>query len=231
VAKYLMKRSCLVLLAALCWFCRPADASAEQSLSVVQQATAYADSAPSALLVVGETAKELFDAARLSNWPDADVALQDMKTSAADLPNTWSRPDLASQLQRRLAEVEDTVSARQRVQTMDFANGITRLVADLSAEYQTPLPYALVLLDYYGRELELGIAAGDQARLKRATADLRQTWNRFQRIILQRGAVEDARRFTDSVAQLEGAQTPGDFVESIRAELAAVDRLNKIFKP
>jgi hypothetical protein len=231
MAKYLTKSSCLVLLAAVCWLCRPAEASAEQSLSVVQQATAYVDSPPSTLLVVGDTAKDLFDAARLSNWPDADVAFQAMKTSAADLPTTWSKPDLASRLRSRIAALEDTVSARQRVQTMDYANGITRLVAELSAGYQTPLPYALVLLDYYGRELELGIAAGDHARLKRTTADLQQTWNRFEETILQRGAVEDARRLTDSVAQLQSADAPGDFVEPTRAELAAVDRLKKMFNP
>jgi 6,7-dimethyl-8-ribityllumazine synthase len=114
---------------------------------------------------------------------------------------------------------------------MNFANGVTRLVADLSTEYRMPVPYALVLLDYYGRELELGIAAGDRIRLARATADLQQTWNRFAETVLQRGAVDDARRMTDSVAQLVGARVPGDFVAPTGEELAAVDALKRLFKP
>jgi hypothetical protein len=221
----------LVLIMAVCWHSRAADASAAESTSVVQQSTRDVDGPPLTLVVVGETAKALFDAARLSNWRDADVAFQAMKTSAADLPTTWSNPDLASRLQSRVAEVEDAVSARHRVPTMDFANEITRLVCELSAEYQTPFPYALVLLDYYGRELQLGIAAGDRARLKRATEDLQQTWNRFERTILQRGSVEDVRRVTDSVAQLVGAQAPEDFVAATRAEQAAVDHLKRLFNP
>ncbi len=137
-----------------------------------------------------------------------------MTESAANLPTSRSKPDLAARLQSRIEEVGNTVSTRQRLETMDGANAITRLAAELSAEHQPEIPYALVLLDYYGRELELGIAAGDQARLKRAAADLRQTWNEFERTILQRGAVDEARRFTDFVVQLEGAKAPGDFADS-----------------
>jgi len=216
--------SLVSLIAAGCSDRQPPHASAPQSSPAVQQPAGSVNRPPSALQDVGETAEDLFDAARLSNWTDATAALRAMNESAADLPLTLSKPDLAARLQSRLEEVGDAVSLQQRLQTMDFANQITELVADLSAGYQTELPYALVMLDYYGRELELGIAAGDQARLKQAAADLRQTWNRFERTILQRGAVDEARRFTDIVVQLEGAQTPGDFVEPTRAELDAVDR-------
>jgi hypothetical protein len=171
----------------------------------------------------------LFDAARLSNWSDADVAVQSMTESAAGIPDSRWKPDVAEQLQNRLGQVGEAVSARQRLQTMDLANGITRIVADLSEEYQPALPYDLVLLGYYGRELELGIAATDDARLKRAFDDLQQTWNRFEQIVLQRGAVDEARRFTEVVAQLEAATTPDDFVGPARAEFDAVARLKKIF--
>jgi hypothetical protein len=87
-----------------------------------------------------------------------------------------------------------------------------------------------VLLDYYGRQLELGIAASRPSALKQATADLRQTWKSIEPDILRRGHVDDARRFTDILVQLEGAKRPADFIVPARAELAAVDRLETIFK-
>jgi hypothetical protein len=223
--------TCIALVAAVWWTCRPADARANQSSPITQQATAYVEGPPSSLVEVGDSAKELFDAARVSNWSDADAALQTLRRSGAALPTTSSTPDLASRLVSRLSEVDASVSARQRLQTMDLANGITRLVADLSSEYRMPVPFALVLLDYYGRELELGIAAGDQIRLARATADLQQTWNQFEGTVLEQGAVDVARRFTDSVAQLVDARAPGDFVAPTRAELAAVDALKRLFTP
>jgi hypothetical protein len=219
------------LIAAGCSHRDRSQASAVNASPAAQQSTAMVSAAPPVLLDVGERAAELFDAARLSNWTDAAVALEAMNESATNLPVTFSRPDLAERLQSRLEQVGDAVSTRRRLETMDFANGITRLVAELSADDQTEIPSALMMLDYYGRELELGIAEGDQVKLKRTAVDLQQTWNRFERTILQRGAIDEARRFTDIVVQLEGAQAPGDFVAPTRAELDAVDRLEKIFRP
>jgi hypothetical protein len=218
------------LIAAGCSDRDRSQASAVIASPVAQQSTAMVNSTPPALLDVGEKAAELFDAARLSNWTDAAAALEAMNESATDLPVAFSRPDLAERLQSRLEDVGDAVSARQRLETMDSANGITRLVAELSADDETEIPAALVMLGYYGRELEFGIAKGDQARLKRTAADLQQAWNRFERTILQRGATDEARRFTDIVVQLDGARTPGDFVAPTRAELDAVDRLEKIYR-
>lgn len=221
----------ILLIAGGCSDRERAQPSAVNSAPVVQQSTTVVNSPPPALLEVGERAEELFDAARVSNWTDAAVALDAMNESAADLPATFSKPDLAARLQSRLEEVEDAASTRHRLQTMDLANGITRLVAELTADDNTEVPSALVMLDYYGRELELGLAVGDQARLKHTAVDLQQTWNRFERTILQRGAIDEARRFTDIVVQLERAQAPADFVAPTREELEAVDRLEKIFRP
>jgi hypothetical protein len=208
---------------------QPTQAGAVALPAVAQSPAAVENRPPPSLLDVGNDAAVLFDAARLANWSDAEAALQDMTESAAELPVSSWKPDLAMQLQSRLEEVGDAVSTRQRLQTMAAANAITQLVAGLAEEYQTELPYALVMLGYYGRALELGIAAGDGARLQQAVADLQQTWNRFEPIVLQRGADDDARRFTDIVAQLDGATAPADFVEPTRAALAAVIRLKDIF--
>ena len=207
----------------------PTQASAVESPAVVPPTVPVENRPPLALQDVGKTAEVLFDAARLAKWSDAEAALQDMTESAANLPASIWTSDLATQLQSRLEEVGSALSTREQLETMTAANGITQLVADLSEEYQTEIPYALVMLGYYGRELELGIAAGDRARLQQTVADLQQTWNRFEPIILERGAVDDARRFTDIVAQLDGARVPADFVEPTRAELDAVVRLKSNF--
>jgi hypothetical protein len=221
----------VALIAAGCSDRGLAQAHADRSSSVAQQPEASVNRPPAALLGIGGAAKELFEAARLSNWTDAAIALDDMSQSAAELPATLSKPDLAVRLQSRVDEVNEAVATRQRLQTMDFANGITRLVAELSADDTTEVPSALSMLDYYGRELELGIAADDPARLKRTAVDLQEAWNRFERTILRLGAADEARRFTDIVVQLEGAQAPDDFVAPTQAELEAVDRLKKIFRP
>jgi hypothetical protein len=203
----------------------PAATSANAAASPVA-----ADAPPAALVRLGESAEGLFDAASASQWQTATEQLQALNAAASELPRL-PKVDLVAQLRSRIDDVTQSVTARNRVETMDFANGITRIVADLSAGFHTDVPIDIVMLDYYGRQLELGIATGRLATLTRAAAELRQQWNHIEPTIEQRGHAGEARRFTDIVVQLEGAQRPADFAAPARAELAAVDRLEAIFKP
>jgi hypothetical protein len=213
-----------------------AQAAAAPSANATQPAPAdagpsAADRPPAALVSVGEAAEGLFDAAHTSQWPTATAQLRALNDAASQLPPALPKADLVAQLRSRIDDVRHSTAAHNRVETMDFANSITRIVADLSADFQTDVPIAVVMLDYYGRQLELGIATGRQSTLTRATADLRQQWDRVKPTIEQRGHVDEARRFTDIVVQLEGARKPADFAAPTRTELDAVDRLEMIFRP
>jgi hypothetical protein len=185
---------------------------------------------PSGLAEIGESAKLLFDAAYALDWGAAADRIQALNESASALPATLPKPDLVAQLRSRLDAVRQTVSMHQRIETMDDANGMTRLVADLAAEFQTQVPYEVVMLGYYGRQLELGIASARPSTLTQASTDLRSTWNRIEPAIERRGHIDDARRFTDIVVQLEGARRPADFVAPTRAELSEADRIEKLFR-
>jgi hypothetical protein len=190
-----------------------------------------ADAPPTALVRAGESAEGVFDAAAASQWRTATEQLQALNEAASQLPPRLPKADLVAQLRTRVGDVKRSAAAHRRVETMDLANSITRIVADLSAEFQTEVPIDVVMLDYYGRQLELGIATGNQSTLTRATADLRQQWDRIEPTIERRGHVDEARRFNDIVVQLEGARRPAEFAAPTRAELEAVDRLEAIFKP
>ncbi len=113
---------------------------------------------------------------------------------------------------------------------MGDANEITKLVADLSAEFQTQVPYEVVMLGYYGRQLELGIAAARPELLNRASTDLRSTWNRIQPEVERRDHLDETGRFTDIVVDLERASRPAEYVAPTRAELAAAERIEKLFQ-
>jgi hypothetical protein len=211
---------------------RQADAPAQSPApapQISQTPVPAAEAPPGALGEVGDAAQALFDAARAKDWQDAATRLQALRDAARRLPLDLPKADLVAQMQSRIEDLRLTVDARQQGQTMDDANALTRLSAELSSMYRTTIPYDILLLGYYGRQLELGIVTNDQTALARASADLRQTWNRIEPTIEQRGQVEEARRFTDLVVQLEGARTPSAFAAPTRAELDAVGRLEKLF--
>ena len=224
---------CVIALAAsMACSQKPAAAPAPQAATPAPQPDriARADRPPLELALVGESAVSLFDAAVAADWTSAQDVLQDLNHAASSLPAEMPKPDLVAKLQTRLMWVEGHVADKQRVETMDDANAITRLVADLSAEYQTDIPYEIVLLGYYGRQLEQGIAAGQVQTLTQASTDLRSTWNRIEPAVERRGRIDDAKRFTDIVVQLEGARRLAQFVAPTRAELTEAGRLAAMFR-
>ncbi|PWT83262.1 MAG: hypothetical protein C5B57_07155 [Blastocatellia bacterium] len=189
-----------------------------------------ADRPPATLVGIGDAAKGLFDAAVAADWRAASEWTMAISESASALPSGLPKADLVGQLGSLVAALKGHVTAHERIETMDYSNTVTRLVADLSAEFQTDVPYDAVMLGFYGRQLELGIATVRPSTLTQAVTDLRSTWNRLQPVLLQRGQTDEARRFTDVVVQLEGAKRPADFVAPTRAELTEADRIEKLFR-
>jgi hypothetical protein len=209
----------------------PAVTQTQPATRANEAAPTVADAPPAALVLVGESAESLFDAARTSQWANATAQLQTLNEAASQLPSSLPKADLVGQLRSRIDDVRQNAAAHSRVETMAVANSITRIVAELSGEYWVEVPVAVVMLDYYGRQLQLGIATNNQSTLAQATADLRQQWDRVRPTIERLGHADEAKRFTDIVVQLEGARRPADFVAPTNAELEAVDRLETIFKP
>ena len=191
--------------------------------------TPAADRPPAALLQIGNSAVDLFGAAQASDWSRADIALQSlneaMREAGVDLP----RQDLVAKLQANLAAVADGTSSRESIATMAAANAMTQIVAELSAQYKPAVPYDVSMLGYYGRQIELGIASDRPADSRRAAVDLATVWDRVEPEIVRRGYADAARRFTDVIAELVGASQSRDFASPAKAELAAVEGLERIF--
>jgi hypothetical protein len=117
-----------------------------------------ADRPPASLLRLGQSATDLFDAAWSSDWSRSAADLQSLNEAASELPVDLPKPDLVTQLQSRVVSVRDATNTRQRIKTMDGANGITQIVAELSAEYQPLVPYEVKMLGYYGTASASGSA-------------------------------------------------------------------------
>jgi hypothetical protein len=208
---------------------RPSASSTEVSASdSVHGYRTPADRPPASLLSVGDAAVDVFDAAWQSDWRRAGLGLLSVNEAATEIPDP-SKPDLVEQLHDNIAAVTDGIEARQQATTMTAANAITQVVAEMSAEYERAVPYDVKMLGYYGRQIELGIAAGRPAVAVKAASDLATVWHRIEPAIVRRGYADEAGRFTDLVAELTGAAQPGDLVAPVSAELAAVPRIERLF--
>jgi hypothetical protein len=108
---------------------------------------------------------------------------------------------------------------------MQAANEITRITAELVAGFPSEVPAQVSLLEYLGRQLEIGVAAHRPAVVKRATQDIRQAWNEIQTDLLRRGRTDDVRRLTDLVVSLEGTTKMTDVEGLAQREIDEVQHL------
>jgi hypothetical protein len=187
-----------------------------------------ADRPPSALQEVAESAKFLFDAAYASDWRSASEQMRAVNNAASSLPLDLPQPNILGQLKAAVQYAGDGVNAHDRIEAMDEANTITRLVADLSALFRPQVPYEATMLGYYGRQLELGLVASRPSLLAQSTGALQSAWNRLEPILERRGHVDEVKRFTDIVVQLVGAQRPAQYVGPTRAELTEAERIERL---
>lgn len=187
-----------------------------------------ADRIPIDVQRIGSEAARLFDAASASDWASAADAVTTITEAERNLPPRFADADLADRLGERIGAARDDVRSRNRAAAMDDANRITRAVADIAARYQSGVTAGPMLLAYYGRQLEIGVASNNPEMLRRATSDLKSVWRDVQPRLRERGDTEDDKRFTDVIVTLDGAKRPGDYVAPARAELTEADRIAKV---
>ena len=188
------------------------------------------DAPPLALRRIRDSAAVLFDAARTGNWSVMSAPLADMGEALSMLPRETPYPDVVAQLRERVVALRREVRAHRMAAVMNDANHVTRLVAQISDGFVVHVPFEVAVLPYYGRQLQVGVMRGRMPDLRRTTTDLRGTWDAIEPAVLQRGAMADARAFTDIVVQLEGARQVKDFAAPASAEIREAAKLNQLFE-
>lgn len=182
---------------------------------------------PIPLLDLEDAARYLFGAARDSQWRVAAGQLETLQNAFMDLPGDVGPNDVVGGIRARVRELAETASDRDRVKTMQAANDITQLCIGLD---MTEVPSQVFRLAYLGRQLEVGVAARQQGTIRRATADIKQTWTELEPQLIQRRRLSVVRHMTDIVASLDGATRPSDVSRLARAELDTVNRLENAWR-
>jgi len=209
--------------------CQSSFAEAQRRATSASVASA-ADGPPLALKQLNDEAVSLFDAVRLGDWTAADISLASVSEAMTNLPAALPYADVVAQLRSRVLALSHAVRTRQQIRSLDYANETTRLATEIGDRYETPVPFEISMLAYYGRQLELGVTSRRMSVLKRARVDLRSTWHRIEPAVLRRGDTADARSLTDIVAQLDAARLPADFDKVATAELAVVAKVRQAFE-
>ncbi len=88
------------------------------------------------------------------------------------------------------------------------------------------------MLDYYGRELQIGASEGDAGvpRLQRTANSIQSTWEAVRPRVEQRGGATESQRFSTLVGRVVIARTPAAYGAVAIPILDEVDRLEAVFE-
>lgn len=190
-----------------------------------------ANQVPTSVSQVGEAGENIYDAAKANNWTQATAKLNSLKDAAKqlDTESKISENPNEDQLDTVIAGLNKAVPAKNRLATMRAANEVTRLAANLSALFNPQVPVSVALLDYYGRQLEIGVAAQDMTQLKTTAKDMQQTWNALRPAVESHGGSAEAKKFNNLVTSVEAAKSFNDYSHLATPVLEQVDNLEKVF--
>jgi hypothetical protein len=181
---------------------------------------------PAELMNAGELGENIYDAAKTSDWKTAEERLVELNAAAGKMADSGISSQRFEETLKRLGEAARGKQARE---TLIESNLITLEIAQISSNYNTPVPVAVTKLDFYGRELEIWSAANDDKRLKDTAALIRETWNAVRPEVEKAGGAKEANDFESLVANLERAKNAEDFGKSATPILDEVDNLENVF--
>jgi hypothetical protein len=196
--------------------------------------TATAAKVPESIVDVGEYGENIYDAAKAGKWADAEEKLAALKKAADLVPSEVAKmiddqKKIQSQITADILALQKSVLAKDKQATLEKANEVTFLAANLSAPFNPTIPVNVVHLDYLGRELEVWAAVGDLAKLQQTAKEIEAKWSKVRPAIEAKGAAEVAKKFSEVVARVMASKSAKEYEEAAKPLLDEVDNLEEVF--
>jgi multidrug efflux pump subunit AcrA (membrane-fusion protein) len=184
---------------------------------------------PGSINDVGTYGEDLYDQVKLGDWAKAKAYLDSLHAAAPNLPSGEQVRAQRNDLDSAIARLDKAVAARDRSTALEVANRATYLSAQMTTPYHGVAPTEVLLLDYYGRELEIWAARRNLPKLKETAAALESTWSALKPTVERRGGALAARNTDVLVARIKSAKSPADYARVATPFLDQVDELEKVF--
>ncbi len=184
---------------------------------------ALATPTPAELQSLSDGADQIFDNAQVGNWAAASAALQSMNSAWSAFRAGNVPPMLMEQMDQTLAALATAVGAQQRLESRQASIDVARASLDLQLRHRPVPEIDLALLDLWGRQILVDIAAGDRSAVLGDVATLK--WIR-DRLADDVGREDDD--VDDDLVALRTAATAADLAAASAASAklrAAVSRL------
>ncbi|HOX27559.1 MAG TPA: hypothetical protein PLQ76_00240 [bacterium] len=206
-------------------------ASGEAKPSVKQEGKSTSKKDLAIVLDIGKTAEDIFNNVNAGKWKAVPGKIKHLRTAAlnSDLARIIGGDD-AKKVNTALDAIEKAAADKDKKSALEAANQLTFLAINIAGRYNPAIPVGISLLEYFGRELQLGAAAKDTARINAAIKNIRNTWDMVKGPVREHGGVVEEKAFSLLVLGLEKAGSSSAIVSLYPRVIEQVGRLEKVFE-
>jgi hypothetical protein len=177
------------------------------------------------------SAEEIFSLALAGKMERTAKKLETLKKNAAafDYIQDEASNILLPRLGRTIADLEKAIAAKNRLDTMRFANRVTLIAATVAVPLKPSVPTEVSLLDYNGRELEIWSEVKMTEKLSSIVIRMHLAWQTLMPKLIEQNGLKELRRFSDLMGHLESARLPEEYGRLSRQVLVETDTMKSIF--
>ncbi len=177
-------------------------------------------------------AGDIYDLAKVNKWNKIRKKLDELKKSEKSLKLIRNEENdfFSQRLRKKIEDLEQAISAKNRKDTLRFANNITLLEVAMVGQFKPRVPTNVTLLGYCGRELEIFSEEKDIDKLSNFVIRMHLIWQNLIPQLIQIGETKEIKNFSEIMKRLEIAETPEEYSRLAKQVLDEVDNLEKVFK-
>ena len=184
---------------------------------------------PKSINDVGTYGEDLYDELKTGRPKRTKNLLDSLRAAAKELPRDDRLKPQRASVERAITALGKAMTTRNHAAALEAANQATLASAQMTASFSGPIPSGVLVLEYYGRELEIGSAKKDVAGLRRTAAALTTSWTTLKPTVEAKGGGTAAARADSLVARINAAKSLSEYATITPAFLDQVDVLEKVF--
>jgi len=176
-------------------------------------------------------AEEIFNLAQGGKLDRTGKKLDALKKNVAAISHIQDEANnsVLPRLGRTIAELELAITAKDRLDTMRYANRITLLAATVAVPSKSSIPMEVSFLDYNGRELEILSEVKKTEKLSGVVIRMHLAWQTLMPKLIEHNCRKELKRFSEIMGHLESARSPEEYGHLSRQVQAETDVMKALF--
>jgi len=202
------------------------ESSAQEESNGTSRNPNVSESAHHAVNSIYTSSETIYENLKAQEWDKASEQLTTLNTDRKTLKSSSLGKGSDQYVEKISHDLGQKIAKKDQFAAMEDANQLTRAAMDLGEPVPAKLTKELTLLDFYGREIEIGALSKDKNKISAATRDIKQVWKSLKPAIEAKSPnTEEPAKFEHVVKQLEEAKDFGTYKDLSTSFLTQVDSL------